>query len=258
MKMLLGLMLMMVMVGCNQKIDKAELEKMLNDNPEILFKVMENHADKFIKTAQSAARKANPNRQAPEENPEEEFKNPKKPEVNPTRILGQEDAPILIVEYTDLECPFCSRGNNTLVEVKKMYGDKVKILTKHLPLPMHPNARPAAQYFEAIAQSHSLAKAHEWKSMVFANQAKFRAGDAAKFLDEMAKKVKVDAKKVRAVLNNESKMAVIEAQIEMDLKEARDFQIMGTPGFLINGVSLKGAYPAPMFKEIIDRHLNGK
>jgi protein-disulfide isomerase len=73
-----------------------------------------------------------------------------------------------------------------------------------------------------------------------------------KLLIESAKKLGVDMKK----LNEDLKDPAIEARIAADMEEARKFNISGTPGFIINGVSLRGAYPFPDFKQIIDQHLS--
>ena len=54
------------------------------------------------------------------------------------------------------------------------------------------------------------------------------------------------------------KSAKIKKRIDADIAEAQKFQFSGTPGFLINGVSLKGAYPFEEFKKVIDRHLETK
>lgn len=255
----LGLLTLIILVGCSAKVDEASLAKLLNEKPDLIFKVLENHPEAFIKAAQNAGRKAQGARgqekQEPEEDIEGEFKNPKQPQVDPSRIVGDVSAPILIVEYTDFECPFCSRGHDTMKELKQMYGSKIKVLKKHLPLPMHEHAKIAALYYEAVASAYSLEKAHAWANEIFINQSKFRSGDVTKFFDETSKKVKLDTKKIAAILNDNYKMSAFENKINEDMEEAKKFQFMGTPGFLINGVSLKGAYPAPMFKQIIDRHL---
>jgi protein-disulfide isomerase len=108
---------------------------------------------------------------------------------------------------------------------------------------------PAAKYFEAIARQ-SAEKAYKWHDLIFENQGELRAkGDA--FMKDSAKKVGVDVKKVEKDLQDPKLMERITA----DMEEAKKFGFSGTPGFLINGVSLKGAYPFPEFKTIIDRHL---
>lgn len=257
MKYVLFMLAALSMVGCS-KMTAEDLEKILKEKPELVFNVIENNPEKFLKAAQTAARKIRPPQGAPEENIEEEFKNPKSPEIVVTRILGKQEAPILIVEYTDLECPFCSRGKTTMAEVLKAYGDQVKVVMKHLPLPMHPHARPGAQYFEAIVKVAGLEKAHQWSEEIFKAQGEFRKGEPEKFFDTTAKKVKVDPKKVKAVLQDEKQLQEIDGIINADMEEARKFGFQGTPGYLINGVSLRGAYPLPMFKQVIDRHLQGK
>ncbi len=258
MKLLILMLSVLVVSGC--KPTAKDIEKVLSENPDLVFKVIEDNPEKFIKSAQTAARKARPGNQgpSPEVAMEEEFKNPKTPQVEDSRVLGSSSAPITIVEYTDLECPFCSRGKNTILEVMKMYEGKVKVVLKHLPLPMHNNAKSAAQYYEAIAKTHSLEKAHKWSEEIFKTQGEFRKGDAASFYDTTAKKLKLDVKKVKATLKDEKALAEIDARIQSDMEEARRFGFQGTPGYLINGVSLKGAYPLPNFKQVIDRHLSAQ
>lgn len=110
---------------------------------------------------------------------------------------------------------------------------------------------PAAKYFEAIAlQDHS--KAEKFHDMIFSNQQKLNQ-DGEKFLKDAAKKVGANLAKVEKDITTEA----VTGRIAADMEEAKKFEFSGTPGFLINGVSLKGAYPFPDFKRIIDRHLGG-
>lgn len=154
-----------------------------------------------------------------------------------------------IVEYSDFECPYCSRGYQTAKEVLKNYPNDVRIVFKHLPLEFHPKALPASKYFEAIAmQDHG--KAEKFHDGIFENQDKLKK-DGESFLKSLAKGLGVNMKKLEADLADPSVMTRINA----DMEEAKKFQISGTPGFVINGVSLRGAYPYEEFKQIIDRHL---
>lgn len=182
---------------------------------------------------------------------EEEFKNPKKPDLSGDRVLlaGSKNSPITIVEYSDFQCPYCSRGFRVMNEVKKKYGDKVKILYKHLPLDFHPQAEPAARYFEAIAmQSHD--KAVKFHDYVFENQGQLKDGKED-FLKKAAKHVGANLSKVLKDLQSEK----VNEVLKKDMAEARKFEFSGTPGFLVNGVSVKGAYPLDHFEKLIDRHL---
>jgi protein-disulfide isomerase len=232
-----------------------QLKDAIEKDPSIVFVAIEKDPEQFIevvnKAAQNAQKKAQEKAMAEEgKKRDEEFKNPLKPEIQEGRVIfGPKDAKITIVEYSDFECPYCAKGYATIEEVMKTYPKDVRVIYKHLPLEFHPMAMPAAHYFEAIAaQDH--AKAEKFYKMVFENQGELRAKKEA-FLKDTAKKVGADVKKVEKDLNSDA----INKRIEGDMEEAKKFGFSGTPGFLINGVSLRGAYPFADFKEIIDRHL---
>lgn len=233
----------------------SQLKKAIEADPSIVFVAIEKDPEKFIEVVNKAAQDAQ--RRGQEKAFEEEkksrdaeFANPLKPEVEEGRaIFGKTDAPITIVEYSDFECPFCSRGYNTVKQIKDEYKDQVRIVFKHLPLDFHPMAMPAAKYFEAIAkQGHD--KAEKFHDYVFENQGDLKSKKEA-FLNEAAKKAGANMEKLKKDLNEPSIME----RINKDIEEAKKFNITGTPGFIINGVSLRGAYPPAEFKAIIDRHL---
>jgi len=184
------------------------------------------------------------------EQKENEFKNPKKPKLGKERaVLGNLKAPIVIVAYSDFQCPYCSRGANTVEEVRKKYGNKVAFVFKHLPLPFHPMAQPAAEYFEAIALQDGK-KAYRFHDEVFKNQADLKT-KGEDLLKEIAKKVGADLNR----LSKDIKSEKVQKRIEEDKAEAKEFDISGTPGFVVAGVTLKGAYPVAAFEEIIERRL---
>jgi protein-disulfide isomerase len=245
----------MAFVLTNCTPSAKQLKEAIEKDPSIVFVAIEKDPEKFIEVVNSAAQNAQ--RKAQEKSAEdetkkrdEEFKNPLKAEIDETRVIfGPKTAPVTIVEYSDFECPYCTRGFQTIQQVKKEYGDKVRVVFKHLPLDFHPKALPAAKYFEAIGrQDH--AKAQKFHDEVFENQGRLK-NEGEKYMDGVAKKLGADMKKLAADLKDESLMKRIEA----DMAEAQKFGISGTPGFLINGVSLRGAYPFSEFKTIIDRHL---
>jgi protein-disulfide isomerase len=251
---LLSIFVIFALTGCDVAIKKT-----LENNPDIVFDTIKKNPGKFMKTVQEAMNSARMEQAKEEEaneskNMEEEFKNPKKPMISEGRaVLGKPDAPITIVEYSDFQCPFCSRGYLVVKEMKEKYGDKVRFMYKHLPLmDKHPEAMPAAQYFEAIALQ-SKEKAYKFHDMIFENQDKLNSGKT-KFLDDLTKQVGADLAKVK----KDMKSDVVAKNIQADMEEARKFEFNGTPGFLVNGVSVRGAYPIQHFQKIIDRQLGGK
>ena len=227
----------------------------MKENPEILFDVIKEHPFEFTETFHQAAQQAQAKQREEAQKKESaereaEYKNPKEPVVSDNRaVWGKKEAPILIVEYSDFQCPYCSRGYRTVQAVKKQYGDKVKVVFKHLPLDFHPMAMPAAQRFEAIAKQ-STDKAYKFHDLVFENQDQLKSG-GEKLLDSLATKAGADMAKMKKDMNSDEVKAIIKA----DMEEAQKFGISGTPGFIVAGITLKGAYPPPAFQEIIDRRL---
>lgn len=232
-----------------------QLKEAIEKDPSIVFSAIEKDPEQFIAVVNKAAQKAQQlgaekSQGEEKKKRDEEFANPLKPEIDPARAIhGPADAPITLVEYSDFQCPYCSRGYQTVKEVLKNYPGKVRVVFKHLPLDFHPQAMPAAKYFEAIARQ-SADKAYKFHDIVFENQQDLGAKKEA-FLKDAAKKVGADMGKLAKDLEDPKLMDRINA----DMEEAKKFDISGTPGFIINGISLRGAYPFPEFKEIIDRHL---
>lgn len=228
-------------VGCS-----SQMERTLKNNPEILFNTIKAHPKAFLDTVNEAVElaKAEMANQAMEQ----DFNNRKEPAVSEERaIFGPKDAPITIVEYSDFQCPFCTRGYQTIKQVKEKYGDKVRVLYKHLPLDIHPQALPAAQYYEAIALQDT-AKAEKFHDIIFEKQDQLNE-KKEKFLDQAAKDVGADLAKVKKDIKSEE----VNKRINADMEEAQKFGFSGTPGFLVNGVAIRGAYPADHFASIIDK-----
>lgn len=231
----------------------AILEKTLESNPSIVFNVIEKNPKAFMDSVNKAVRAARDKsrKEADKKRKQErkdEFKNPKKPVLAKDRAyFGPSSAPITIVEYSDFQCPYCARGHSVIQQVRKKYGSKVRVLYKHLPLDdLHPQARLASRFYEAVALQ-SARKAEKFHDELFANPRKIKQGQ--KYFVQVAKKVKADVNRVLKDITS----AKVKARIKADIKEARKFGFTGTPAFLINGVSLKGAYPLQAFSEIIDQ-----
>ncbi len=231
---------------------KERLETTLQENPELILKVIEKNPTKFLMTLDKAARTAKDEMQKnaevkAQQELEEAFNNPLVPEItDKDTIHGPKDAPITIVEYSDFECPFCKRGYTTINELLKTYKGKVRFIYKHLPLSFHPQAMISAKYYEAIALQ-SPSKAMKFHDSVFENQSKLKNGEA--FLTKIAKELKVDMIKLQKDIDSKQ----VTDKINQDMAEAKKFGMSGTPGFLINGIPVKGAYPAEYFTNIINK-----
>lgn len=234
------------LTGCGP----AFLKKMIKDNPEIVTESIKSNPGVYMEALAEAQRQYMLERRKKQQEQEqvsreEEFKNPKKPEMKDSRVyFGNKDAPITIVEYSDFQCGYCAKAVKTIERVLKNYPDKVRILYKHKPL--FPGSAKAAEYYEAIGMQDSK-KARDFHDMVFERKGEIKNGE--KFLKELAKKLKVNMGKLEKDLN------LVANIVQSDAKEAEKFGFTGTPGFLVGGVSLPGAMPYSEFKKIVDRHL---
>ena len=247
-----GLLLFALLFAMGCSPSAIQLQKTLEQNPNILVNAIKKNPDAIVGAINDAAKKQADARAAgqQQDSRDAEFANPKQPEVGEGRVIfGPKDAPITIVEYSDFECPFCSRGYNTLKELMGKYPGKIRVLYKHLPLNFHPLAEPAARYYEAIAlQDHK--KATQFHDKIFEQQGQLKT-EGQGMLDRLAKEVGANVTKLAKDKDSQKVTDIIEA----DKAEAAKFGFSGTPGFLINGVSIKGAYPAAEFQKVIDRHL---
>lgn len=230
---------------------KEQMSKILQENPKVLTDAIEKHPAEFITALQNAAKNAQDamGKQREEEEKkklEESFDKPLVAEIRSDEsIRGPKDAPITLVEYSDFECPFCSRGYETVTALMQKYNGKIRFIYKHLPLSFHEQAMPAARYYEAIRLQDEK-KAFAFHDEIFKNQRKLKNGEA--FLQATAKQVGADMAKLKKDLNSDA----VTKRIEDDQKEAASFGMQGTPGFLLNGVPVRGAYPTEYFVNLVD------
>jgi protein-disulfide isomerase len=166
--------------------------------------------------------------------------------VDDRPMKGSEEALVTIVEYSDFECPYCRKVLPTLAEIEKEYGDKVRVVFRHQPLPMHKNAGPAAK---ASLAAHKQGKFWEMHDALFA-KAETRALNEETYV-ELAKQLGLDVDK----FNTDRNSPEIAKMVEEDQKVAAQFGAGGTPAFFVNGRPLSGAQPVEAFKAVIDQEL---
>lgn len=239
--------------ACSASPSPEALQATLVQHPEVLYAAVRAHPKEFIQVLNAAAQQSKGELAAQSANDERaridaEFRNPKVPSLPGHVVLGEPNAPITIVEYADFQCPYCRAERATVEDVMKEYAGKVRLVIKQTPLDIHPQAMGAALMFEALALQGSM-PALRFYDELYENQGRLKEGSS--FLQAAAKKAGADV--TRAVRDAQSDSA--RAMIKADMDEAQRFGFSGTPGFLINGVSLEGAYPRSAFEEIINRHL---
>ncbi len=188
-----------------------------------------------------------PDRKPQADKPQEEDKTVWKVPVGNSPAKGPSTALVTIVQFSDYQCPFCSKVEPTMDELQKAYGDKLRIVWKDNPLPFHPRAEPAGEItLEAREQKGDKGfwAAHD---LIFKNQQKISDEDLLGY----AKELGLDVDKAKTALTEHK----YKARMEADQDLADDLQASGTPHFFINGRRLVGAQPADGFKKVIDEEI---
>lgn len=157
---------------------------------------------------------------------------------------GPAEAKVTIVEFSDFECPFCARAEESVTQVMERYAGKVRLVFRHFPLPMHANAAKAAQ---AAACADEQGKFWEMHKQLFANATKLSVPD----LKAHAQAVGLDAAKFAECLDQDK----MKAKVDGDQKAGAEAGVSGTPAFFINGKMLSGAQPFSEFQKLIDAEL---
>jgi protein-disulfide isomerase len=163
-------------------------------------------------------------------------------ESSPKR--GSATAPIVLVEYTDYQCPYCDRAQPTIDAVRERYGDSVVHVFKNLPLPMHQQAKLAAEAALCAGDQGKFWELHDW---LFANKNNISRDT----LSEQATALSLELDAFNECIDQ----GTYRQQVEDETREANSFGIRGTPGFVINGRVLTGAQPLDQFIAVIDDEL---
>lgn len=161
-------------------------------------------------------------------------------------IRGGKDAKVTIVEYSDFECPFCSRAHPTVMQVLEEYGDDVRVVYRHFPLSFHPQAQKAGEASECAADQGKFWQYHD---VMFENQS-LVSGGVTQF-KKWAVELGLNATRFNNCLDSGEKASLVTD----DANEGAALGVTGTPGFFINGISVVGAQPFSVFKQVIDAEL---
>ena len=221
----------------SNKIDpnlEKQVLQIIRNNPEVILDSVQAYQRKQQQAQQKETQKAR-------QTFLKELKN------NPSKIIGASpstgaaDAKIILIEFSDFQCPFCRKAHVTIKQFMDKNGDKVKLVYKHLPLAqIHPQAIPAA---EASIAAQQQGKFWEYHDALFENQARLGEElylEIAKDLNLDLDRFKGDRKKARKTL-------------EQDLALARKLLVNGTPTFFMNEETFAGAVSLSDLEQALER-----
>ncbi len=167
------------------------------------------------------------------------------PENKDSPILGGANAKVVIHEFSDFQCPFCSRAKDIVNQLKQHYGDKIKVAFRHFPLERgHPEARPASIASECAKEQ---GKFWEYHDKLFDMQKDL----PSKPYVAIAKDLALDVAKFEECLKNPA----VDARVMADFAAGEAIGVNSTPTFFVNGKKVAGALPFDQFKAIVDEEL---
>ena len=170
---------------------------------------------------------------------------------------GETGVPLVIVEFTDYECPHCSKAHEVLDQIFKEYRGYVRIEHKDYPLdnecnpnlsrPFHRNACMAASYARCAAEQGKFWRMHD---LIFANNHNL----SERKLQELAKEAGLDIDKMISC----SRRPDILKGIQQDISEGMELGIKGTPAFIVDGEKIMGFRPVEFWRQIVEKKLDAK
>lgn len=165
---------------------------------------------------------------------------PVDPDVD--HVKGPVDAELTLIEYLDYECPFCARATGAANEVKAHFGERLRYVTRHLPLTVHVHADIAALAAEAAAEQGRFWEMHE---LLFAHQDQLEVEDLAGYASDL----ELDVEEFLRALADERLIA----RVRRDLASAEASGVRGTPTFFIGDERHVGAHDARTLIEALER-----
>jgi protein-disulfide isomerase len=164
-------------------------------------------------------------------------------------VRGNRNADVVLIEYSDYECPYCKKFHPTMQQVSKDYGDKIAWVYRHIPLGFHTKAQKSAEAVECAGDIGGNEAFWKMSDIIFDKMPAMELKD----LPILAKQIGIDQKKFQSCLDSGKYKDKIAQQSSI----ANSAGIQGTPGTVIIGKNGKrdfigGAYPIDQVKEKID------
>ncbi len=161
-------------------------------------------------------------------------------------LLGPKNAPVVLVEFADYQCPYCQKVNPDLEKLQKEFGDKLAIAFKDFPLPAHPFAEKAA---EAARCAGEQGKFWEFHNKLFEDK-KLEPAD----LKQEATALQLNTTKFDACLDSGAEAAVV----QKDAGEGKALGLAGTPSFFANGHFFSGAMSYDALRDMVAQQLKAQ
>ncbi|MBI4956919.1 MAG: thioredoxin domain-containing protein [Myxococcales bacterium] len=171
------------------------------------------------------------------------------PKDAPTK--GGDKATVVIQQFSEFEDPYCARAAGVMTQLVETYGDKIKVVWRHRPLPVHKNAVPAAIAAQAVYEQKGSKGFWALHDVLFQNQKALDADAIKKAVSELTldgKPAGLDLAKWSAAIASDA----LKKRVEADGEAATKAQIGGAPVFVVNGYYVSGPQSFVRFRRVVD------
>lgn len=188
--------------------------------------------------------------------PEEELNKPEEELIKPEftisekdHIKGNPEAPVTIVVYSDLQCPYCASFHQTLKQISADFPEQVRLVYKHFPLDqLHPQAGPAAEASECLAEQKGNEGFWQFIDLLFENQKRLEES----LYQELAQKLGANMEQFNDCLSSQK----YKEKVKENYQEGVKVGVRGTPASFINNQPFFGALPYQTLKKTIEGALS--
>jgi protein-disulfide isomerase len=158
--------------------------------------------------------------------------------------FGPKDAKVTIVEFSDFQCPYCTKAADAVKAIKDKYGDKVRFVFRQFPLDFHQQAHGASQ---AALAAHAQGKFWPYHDLLFANQSALQPAD----LEKYAKQVGLNMAAFKKAMQEKTFTKPVDADLEL----GKEVSVQGTPTMFLNGERVANPTDFKALASSIDKEL---
>ncbi len=157
---------------------------------------------------------------------------------------GPETAPIVMVEFSDFECPYCAKATGEIKQIMAAYPNQIRLVYKQFPLSMHPHAGMAALASLAAEEQGKFWELHD---LMFSHYRELSGEHILAWAQELG----LDMPKFKAAMEDPK----YKAEVDKDMQDGEFVGVNGTPAIFINGKHFNGPIALALLKPILDNEI---
>ncbi|MGL5081164.1 MAG: DsbA family protein [Microcoleaceae cyanobacterium] len=233
----------LVLVSCSKPAQSSDPTKVSPEFEQQVIQVIRNNPEVILQSVQAYQEKQQEDLKQSRGKFLDQMRTNPKAVIGNSPTKGSPDQKIVLLEFSDFQCPFCAKAHKTVQQFMEKRQGQVTLVYKHLPLTqIHPEALPAAKASWAAQQQ---GKFWEYQDALFTNQDKL----GEDLYTKIAQDLSLDLEK----FNSDRKSEAAATEIQADIQLASGLGIQGTPFFVMNGETLSGAVELSEIEAIFAR-----